>query len=276
MMVVIATAGRPDLLRRTLQSLCECDQPLCYRGTIVVENGDRRGAEEVVASFSARLRCRYLFVETSNKSLSLNVALQACGESLVYLADDDVRFSPGTLEAYAAAAAGISSGRYFGGPTGVDYEIRPPDWLMRYLPISALGWSAKPDGTQDELDFLGFNWAAFAGDLRRVGGFNINRGPGAASGSTGQESEMQARLRRDGVKSVYVPDAMVWHYVPADRCSPEWAIARAYRNAVQVALASPKPHFTLFGQPMWLVLRHGKGRLRHLVGEHHQRPDVQF
>ena len=80
----------------------------------------------------------------------------------------------------------------------------------------------QPGGAEtdfDRPDFLGFNWAASASDLIRMGGFNEERGPGTVS--RGQETDMQERMLKDGMRGRYLPDALVWHYVPRARCSPE-------------------------------------------------------
>jgi GT2 family glycosyltransferase len=84
--------------------------------------------------------------------------------------------------------------------------------------------------------FLGFNWAAFAEDLHAVGGFDYRKGPGSPTKSVGQETDMQERLLQAGRHGRYVPGAMVWHYVPRSRCSPDWALERAYRIGVQWGL----------------------------------------
>src|SRR5687767_7840972 len=199
---MLATAGRPDLLARTLASLADCPRPQGYRQTIVIENGAQRGAEEFVRSAETSLNCRYRYVDEGNKSVALNAGMADVGEedALIFFTDDDVRFAPCTLTAYAEAAADRPAGGvFFGGPTEVDYEQEPPEWLKRYFPTSARGWTPKindADGRDvPAIYFMGFNWAAYARDIRAAGGFDANRGPGAASGSTGQEADMQRRLR---------------------------------------------------------------------------------
>jgi glycosyltransferase involved in cell wall biosynthesis len=233
MIVLIATAGRPDLLRRTLASIAACRIPRRYAGTIVVENGARRGVEEVVREFSVDpLKAQYLFSETPNKSRALNLALRGLsGDELVVFTDDDVRVREDWLEAYAEGTVGTVGGVIFGGPFEVDYEEEPPHWVRRYLPISARGMNGAgewPISSARFKGFLGFNWAAFAVDLQEAGGFNEQVGPGTMS--TGQETEMQQRLQRRNIDTVLLPGAMVWHYVPRDRCSPEWVLERAYRH----------------------------------------------
>lgn len=167
MYVVIATADRQDLLRRTLESLATCRKPDSYRGTIVVENGPKGGAEEVVGEYESPLGAEYMYVSVGNKSLALNAVLEHVDDCLMVFADDDVRLHPDTLCAYAEAAQSDPCDRFYGGPTGVDYELAPPNWILEYLPPSAKGWRAEPGTTlTTEPDFLGFNWAAFARDLR--------------------------------------------------------------------------------------------------------------
>jgi GT2 family glycosyltransferase len=222
------------LLRRTLESLACCRLPTGYKELIVVENGGKEGAEEIVRGAAGVLKARYVYEPKGNKSAALNSALASVGDSLIFFTDDDVRFDADVLMAYAESASECGAGFFFGGPVSVDYETEPPAWLREYLPKSAAGWEWTGERRRVETaEFLGFNWAAFARDIRAAGKFNINRGPGAALGSTGQESEMQRRLLQRGMRGAYVPSARVWHYVPRDRCSAEWAMARGFRHGVE-------------------------------------------
>jgi GT2 family glycosyltransferase len=230
--VVIVSHGRCHLLDRTLQSLESAERPAGYQGTLVVENGERFGAQAVVERFERSLQARYLFTESGRKTVALNLALAKCGDTLAVFFDDDVRIAPGTLTAYAAAARKCGRGWYFGGPTGVDYEIPPPRWLCKFLPPSAKGMSFATDAETIAYPqyFLGFNWAAYAADLRRCGGFPTEFGPGTPSGG-GDETFMQLSLNRAGIRGRVVSSAMVWHHVPRSRCAPDWALSRARGSA---------------------------------------------
>jgi GT2 family glycosyltransferase len=208
---------------------------------VVVENGSRDGVEDVVGEIATArpdLRLRYMHVEWGNKSHALNEALTTICDELVVFFDDDVRLSPGVLEAYAEAASGVESGLYYGGPFGVDYEERPAEWLTTYLPLSARGASPENGEWVEAGWFLGFNWAAFTQDLLHVGMFDTDYGPGAPSGATGQESDMQRRLKEYGVRPGLVPGALVWHYVPKQRCTPQWVLGRKYRAGLETGLRS--------------------------------------
>ncbi len=256
--VAIATAGRPDLLRRTLQSLAACTKPAGYFETVVVENGTRGQAEQVVAEFRSSLNARYLYVARANKSAALNAALESGNFGLVFFTDDDVWVESETLAAYERAAREIAGGCFFGGATVAEYEAPPPEWLVNYLPRSAREWHWQGPGNEvTGPGFLGFNWAAFASDLRAAGGFDVSRGPGTES--TGQETDMQRRLLASGLKGIYVGEAVVRHFVSARQCSPQWVIERKYRHGIEMGRLSAANRPAIFGYPLWIVRRWCKG-----------------
>jgi len=225
---------------------------------IVVENGPKSGAEALVASNSSWLKPEYRHVEIANKSLALNAVLETLEDCLVLFFDDDIRVDPQILCHYDHAAGSAQAGKMFGGGMRVDYEEMPRSWLLEYLPFSAKGWHPEADayaGVCGGLDFMGCNWAAFSSDIRKAGAFNPRFGPGGTSGGTGQERAMQIALRNGGCDPVYVPAAVVWHYVPKSRCSLGWTLRRSYRNAISWAHEHPIPsgQRTYFGLPRRLI-----------------------
>ena len=252
--VLIATAHRPGLLERTLNSVAEARLPSELRRVVVVENGDSRSAPDICAKVSDRLPIECHHVEQRGKGAATQFGLEAIGEGLVVFFDDDVRISPGVLAAYVRAAEEHGPDRFYGGPVSIDYEEPPPDWLLEYLPYSARGW------TWDDTDwqwFLGFNWAAFAEPVLRAGGARADLGPGANAryidSPTGMETEMQRRLVAAGMGKQFVPDARVWHWVPRDRCSIPWTLQRAHRNGISEGLDASPGLVRWFGMPRWAL-----------------------
>src|SRR5690625_5288903 len=160
--ILIPTYGRSTLLGRTLESLSNCDIPEGYVETVVIENGPKSGAEAVVRDTAIKyphLKIRYMHVERANKSHALNEALATMRDELIIFFDDDVRFDPGVIIAYNAAAKNNPRNCFFGGPVSVDQEAPPPSWLSPMLPRSARGMEF--DSEQQGNDYLGFNWAAY-------------------------------------------------------------------------------------------------------------------
>ncbi len=226
LVVLIPSHDRDGLLERTLESLAACELPPRLRRVVVAENGGKLGAEALVTKFQSRLPIGYRYTAVGNKSRALNEALTELTDELVIFYDDDVRLAPASLRAYAEVAKDLKAGMFMGGRCLAEYEEPPPDWLSAYLPASAVGWSLGDQVCPlTRPDALGFNWAAFAADLKTMGGFNEERGPGTRS--RGQERDMMVRLLARGVTGQYIPEAVAWHWVPQSRCSPEWALRRA-------------------------------------------------
>jgi glycosyltransferase involved in cell wall biosynthesis len=262
---MIPTARRPQLLQRTLDSLAKCEWPACDASTIVIENGSQTGAEEVVKSCAEKLRVHYIFIDRANKSHALNIAIEELADDcLVYFTDDDVRFSENVLIQFTSVAEGVLKGTFWGGSTAPDFEVEPEPWLKPMLPIDARPFDKKEyEQGSRYMVFLGFNWAAFAGDIRKAGGFDSRFGPGGSSGSVGQESDMQQRLLELGVRPVFLPEARVWHYVPPERCSPDWIIGRDYRYGILDAIKSHPRPTNSWGIPWWYLRRLGRTWIRY-------------
>jgi len=234
--IVIVTCNRAPLLARTLQTLSLCHFPENLRRVIVVENGATFTAGELVASFATTLPIEYRQFPHASKCGALNSALDETRNEFVIFFDDDVRIHEKTLLAYAEAAGGRRGGAFFGGRCLVDYEEPPEQWLKRYLPASARGWSLGSEMCPlQSPNALGFNWAAFSADLRSVGNFDERCGPG--TDANGDERNVQERMLRRGIKGYFVPNATVWHHIPRERCSPAWALQQALRNARGAGLA---------------------------------------
>lgn len=233
--IVIATAGPAPHLAYTLGAIGRGALPEGYVETVVVSNGEGSGAEAAVEAAPAALRVRHLHVERANKSNALNAALETIPDGLVVFFDDDIEPHPLAVAAYAQAAEASGGQAYFGGSCIPRFDDRPPDWLCRFFPPSAKGLNLR---RRPHAMFVGFNWAAFVEDLRAAGGFNPALGPGSASGALGDETDMQLRLRVAGLRKWNVPEAVVLHHVPADRCTPAWALGRFYQQGLARGLAA--------------------------------------
>jgi len=227
---------RPQLLKATLDSLTLASKPARYCGLWLVENNWVSQTQAIEMGFMRGLTYQYRYCPQPNKSAALNLVLDEIHTGLIVFIDDDVRLDSQCLLAYANAARRYGRGYFFGGPTTADYEIPPPFWLRNFLPPSGRGlqYSARETCVlqRQKTPFLGFNWAAYAQDLRSAGGFDPSFGPGSATGRRGQETEMQRRLYREGAAPVYVPMACVRHHVPGRNCTMGWILQRSYYHGL--------------------------------------------
>jgi GT2 family glycosyltransferase len=231
--VVITTHRRTELLRRTLKSVQLADRPEQVRSIYVLEN-DTEQHSDVTAEFTD-LPIEYRFYSEANKSRALNWLLpELSGMNVVFL-DDDVIVPRCLLKRYCDAFERSTSEHekigFWGGAVVPDFEVPPPAWLLKKLPRSVTGWTLGDEyRIVSQPDFLGCNWAANADAIQATGGFDESRGPGTNTVTMGQEYSSQRRLLDGGYQGLYIPGAPVQHYVPIDRCSPEWALQRAEKN----------------------------------------------
>lgn len=249
---VIRTLGRGGLLERTLRSLIDAGIARFSAEIVIVENGGTQHARPLVASFARSCRIRYMAIPEAGQAVASNAFIFENPGSFAWFLDDDIRVTAEAVEAYDAAARRARLGReYYGGPLAVDYEVPPPEWLRPYLPRSARGWNpgAEDNGKTVPI-FLGANWAAWTDDLIAVGGFDPQFGPGQLA--VGAETVLQKKLLQHGMTPVYLPQALVYHWVPPSRCSPQWALHRAYRMGVTEGMEQSADEVFLLGYPRWM------------------------
>jgi len=257
--LIIAVHGPCPKLARTLDSLAAAARPKGFEQLWIVENGDKGPAESVCRRFTQRLPITYRHTPVQGKSRALQATLEAIPEGLIVFTDDDVRVATDWLEHYETAASTHGPDAFYGGPLHVDYERPPPDWLRPHLPPSATGWSlSDPARTITQACFLGANYGVFIESIQSVGGFNFMLGVGAGGNPIGEEFDLQDRLLAAGKRAVYLPDAAVWHWVPRERCTPQWALNRTHRiwltNGLEDTLKLRRGP-SLRGAPRWLWRR---------------------
>ena len=240
MIVVIPTLERNQLLNRTLDSLSASGDLQSLSRVVVAFNGSGQVDDSLEKEFHGRLPLEAQHYETPGKSRALNRVFEQYPDETAILFDDDIRVEPGSIAAFQHVWSDIGSARAFVcGAVEADYESAPKEWLRPYLPASVNGWKPWTEPTWfDVPEALGANISFRVADVLEAGGFSESRGPGTAA--RGQESEMQQRLLSDGFRGRYIPEAVVWHFVPKERCDPKWALDRAYQMGVGFGLEAAK------------------------------------
>jgi glycosyltransferase involved in cell wall biosynthesis len=233
--IIIPTYNRLSLLARLLQSISEATWPDSVIGVWVVENGEMAGSDKIVNDFKEKIIVNYVYENRAGPSFARNRGIQESKADYFIFFDDDVRIGKDTLQAYANAFRKYDSQTFFGGPLEIDYETAPESWLLDFLPWSAQGTDlGSIEKIMTEPLLLGANHAIPRVLLDRCGDFDPLC-PVGQTGMLGEETRLQQRLLKSGAKGVYLPEAVVWHYVPAERCSENWALERQFRRGLSNA-----------------------------------------
>jgi hypothetical protein len=161
---------------------------------------------------------------------------QVAEGGILVFTDDDATFDPGWLEGYYQAFAEHPEMAAAGGPVRPVWEVPPPLWLVDLMSDTET-WGAKMFGPLSlimdcrdafclgpDAFFWGVNMAIRRDVLFEVGGFN----PEAfgetwlGDGESGLRRKLDARAMLVG----YVPEAVVFHHIPAQRMTTEYICRR--------------------------------------------------
>lgn len=228
---VVCTHNRAAYLRKALQSLV--DQTLSQElyEIIVVDNGSKDNTKQVVGEFSDAPNLHYLYEPVLGVSRARNTAWRiAQGEYVAFL-DDDAVACAGWLakflevfDSYEPRPGSV------GGECEAIWEAPQPDWLsdkmLGYLSI--FHWSDVPIVLREAQWLSSCNLALPRELLQKVGGFPEDLDRRGNSLRTGGESYLLRKLESWGHCSVYHPEIVVGHHVPASRLTKRWFRQRAY------------------------------------------------
>ena len=260
--IVIPVWNGRELLMALLEKLRAQTCPIAE--VLAVDNGSQDGAPEAAAQQGARV---LRLGSNRGFSAAVNHGVEACRTSLVGLVNSDVEPDPDWLARLVGA-------------------LDSPDVWFATGKILSASQRTRIDGTYDLLSRSGCSWRAGNGRLdgpefsqprpiamapataavfrtelfRRVGPFDT------AFESYLEDVDFGLRCALEGLRGVYVPDAVAYHHGSASlgQWSPEMVRLIARNQVYLVAKHYPFRQFwwpILVGQLLWglLALRHGAG-----------------
>jgi glycosyltransferase involved in cell wall biosynthesis len=220
--LIVPTYRRSELLLGCLETAQR--QTLDSFELLVVDNSPDAELRPTVDSFNASARVKASYVHEPRLGLhnARHAGARAAGGDVLVFTDDDALFEPGWLAAYADAFDTHPPMAAAGGPILPKWQHPPPAWLTNYMAADPSMFPAfslldlgrdfrlAPDGF-----FFGVNMAIRRRILFDLGGFNpeIFGTRWLGDGETGLNRKLWAHGQVVG----YVPDAVVFHHVSAER-----------------------------------------------------------
>lgn len=231
--LVIPTFNRAASLVRALESVARQRLNPALWECLIIDNASTDHTAEVVARFAVAhpsLHLRLVREEQQGVAYARNRALQEATTELICSIDDDERINEGFLEAYLRFFDAHPEATVAGGRIIAEYEQERPRWMSRWTerPIAnpmdygdavrPFPRNALPGGGN-----MGFRRSAalqfgFATELGRTGGKLIG----------GEENDFLLRLREAGHTLWYLPDAVMWHIIPPEKCTDDYLRRLAY------------------------------------------------
>lgn len=218
--VAICTYNRPDLLRLCLEAVC----PQLTQETelLVIDNGSQ----------SVRALCqefdglRYIAEGNTGLSFARNRAIkEAKGETVLYL-DDDALADPNLIR---VALNACDKYQLFGGVYIPWYHYGEPKWYKEEYASNKMPYNQHTRLAKGEY-LSGGIFAVKKNLLQEFGGFNTDLGMSGTQVGYGEESELQDRMREQGIELYYLPDLIIKHVVAKYKLNVNWFLSASFQR----------------------------------------------
>lgn len=169
-----------------------------------------------------------------------NTALEHAHAEIVAFLDDDARAEPEWLE-QLVPFYGNARVLGAGGSVVPVWPAQRPRWFPAEFDwVVGCSWTGLPDHVAPVRNPIGAGMSFRRGVFELAGTFTDGIGRGSADAMGCEETELAIRLRQRDPSSVvlYVPEAVVRHYVDAGRTSWRYFVARCRAEGRSKALVS--------------------------------------
>jgi glycosyltransferase involved in cell wall biosynthesis len=229
--VIVPTHNRIGVLPNCLEHVVKQEYPPEDFEIVVVDNGCTDGTAEFLDRLRAgrpdRPAIRVVREERLGASVARNAGIAAALGQVLAFTEDDAWPHPGWLAAYdrAFARADVWSA---GGPIELVFTSPVPSWCSPplYPYLGAFDRGGRDEAMTYNEYPRGGNMAFRQRAFEEAGTFSPRFGRLGRSLRTGEEIEMGWRLEQRGRAIVYVPDALVYHRIDADRLDRAWFLER--------------------------------------------------
>jgi glycosyltransferase involved in cell wall biosynthesis len=243
MSVVVCTHNRAGYLGAVLDALSAQTDPPAGFEVILVDNASTDDTSSVAAEHPIARgedpAFRYVFEPTLGLSAARNRGVnEAAGEIVAFLDDDAIpapRWAAAILHAFDESTAGAVGGR-----VNLRYEAVRPEWLTPELELylTRVDWDDPPGPLDLTRRWVAGANIAFRRSLLCTHQFDPDLGRTGESLLSGEEIELCRRLGAEGWSTVWAPDAVAEHLVPARRATLTYLRERAFAGGKSAALAN--------------------------------------
>ena len=201
--IQLCTYNRATLLERVLEAAFDQTVPEDAYEVVLVDDGSSDETPSVIERARSRAACPFTVVRQANRGLAAarNAGIaRAAGERIIFI-DDDVLVLPNFVQEHMRSAAARPGAIVRGGAIEVESldELPPPVWGIKNYSGNYF-WTT--------------NVSVPLATIRAIGGFDES-----FSEYGWEDIDVGLRLRAAGVKAVFNPRALVYHFKPCPRTS---------------------------------------------------------
>lgn len=226
--LIIATYNRAESLLRTMQSVVLQSAPSECWECVVVNNNSTDNTEELFASFVAdypSLNLKMVSELKQGLSNARNCGIAASEGEYIVIIDDDETVDADFIENYITFFDSFPAALAAGGGVKACYEQGRPRWMSHYteqMIANPLDLDVVVTLFPKHRVPAGGNMAFRREAFDRVGVFNPRLGRNGKSLIGGEENDLFARLRREGVELFFVPGVAIYHHIAPSKLTDDY------------------------------------------------------
>ena len=200
--IIIPVFNRPDEIEELLASLTQ--QSFRDFEVVLVEDGSKRTCQTIAEYYSKQLRLRYFFKENEGQGYARNYGFQRAKGEVFIVFDSDCLIPPNYLQEINSYL-NLYQVDAFGGPDAALDSFTPiqraiSHTMTSFLTTGGIRGSNKQIGPYHPRSFnMGITKKVF----QKTGGYRIPY--------MGEDLEFSIRIITAGFKTVFIPNAFVYH-----------------------------------------------------------------
>ncbi|MVN92897.1 glycosyltransferase [Mucilaginibacter aquatilis] len=200
--IIIPLYNRPQEIKELLESLTK--QTYLQFEVLVIEDGSKNDAKDIVAAFANRLDLHYFYKPNEGQGFSRNFGFERAKGSYFIIFDSDCLIPPDYLEVVYHRLSNDYLDAY-GGPDDAHSSFTAMQKAISYSmtsPFTTGGIRGNKKGI-GQFHPRSFNMGVSREVWETVGGFIITR--------LGEDIEYSIRIHSSGFKIGLIPEAKVYH-----------------------------------------------------------------
>jgi len=233
------TKNRWDQLQAAVESVAR--QSASVQIVIVIDHNDELLEMATARWPNSQSPKRHVVANRFAKALSgaRNTGVTVASGDVIAFLDDDATARDGWLDAIEAAFADYPSIGGLGGRVEPAWQVEPPAWLPpEFWWVVGCSYVGLPGEAREVRNPIGANMGFSRAVFEKVGGFREEIGRVGTIPLGCEETELSIRAGAAGFAIWFVPDAVVDHFVPADRLTVGYFIRRCHSEGLSKAVVS--------------------------------------
>lgn len=249
--VIVPTRNRAKDLEKFFCSLINQSLEQEKYELIIIDNGSTDDTKKVCEKWEGAIKnFRYIYDENPGLHIGRNIGYQKSSSDLIVFADDDIEATPTWLEAICNGFNKHEDVVLIGGSDIPRFEEEPPQWVEelwhnlsdkdneRILVDYSCIMLGEKEKEISPYYVFGCNFAIRKWVLNRTHGFHPDGMPDELLCYRGDgESFVSNYIIQNGLKTLFIPEASVYHTVSKQRMSFQYISKIAYRNGISTAFS---------------------------------------